>query len=172
MILPGKPLSVVKLHQTVDYWYGTCLAFPKEPIDRLELSDGIGGGAWFILADVDTMHFASSPLDIYAGTGEVKAKHLTGIAGAYIGYGLCLPGAGLLDMEVPALIYGYTDLSGCHLDQATIDGVLAALVAGEGTDMVAELSGGTNAEPSAAGWTSYDTLVSRNWMVMVNGEHP
>jgi hypothetical protein len=37
-----------------------------------------------------------------------------------------------------------------------------------------QLEGGTNAEPSAAGWASYDAIMAAKpgWIITVNGVHP
>lgn len=52
--------------------------------------------------------------------------------------------------------------------QACVDDILAKLVLARFTDGVADLSGGTNSPPSAAGLTSKTTLEGRNWVVTVN----
>jgi hypothetical protein len=59
-------------------------------------------------------------------------------------------------------------LSGCALDQANVDGVLADLDSAGLSNGEVDLSAGTNSAPSAAGLTSKASLEGKGWTVTVN----
>jgi hypothetical protein len=68
-----------------------------------------------------------------------------------------------------------TNFSGCALSQASVDGILVALAALDGTggttsydNFTIDLSGGTNASPGATGLTAKATLEGRGNTVTVN----
>jgi hypothetical protein len=60
------------------------------------------------------------------------------------------------------------DASGCALPEGEVDGVLDALDVAAGEDGTVDLSGGTNAPPSAAGLVSKAALQVKGWTVTVN----
>lgn len=62
----------------------------------------------------------------------------------------------------------YIDASGASLGVDYVDGVLSDLENAGNTDGTVDLSGGTNAPPSAAGLASKAILESRGWTVTVN----
>lgn len=60
------------------------------------------------------------------------------------------------------------DASGCGVVESEIDNILAALDASGLESGTVDLSGGTNAPPSAAGLTSKSNLEGKGWTVTVN----
>lgn len=97
------------------------------------------------------------------GCGTVSLMSMT-FAGVTIGY-----------LEAPAiLMYGGNNSGTGSLTSDQVDALLAACVASEnlGGSGYVDWSGGTNGEPSAAGWANYDTLTGWGWTVQVNGSHP
>lgn len=70
--------------------------------------------------------------------------------------------------DIPLVAGGLFRADGCALTQASVDAILAGLVAGGAEDADINLSGGTNAVPSAAGLTDKTALEGAGCTVTVN----
>jgi uncharacterized protein YjbI with pentapeptide repeats len=62
----------------------------------------------------------------------------------------------------------YVSMAGCALTESAVDAILAALDTAGLSNGTVDVSGGTNAIPSAAGLTSKTNLEGKGWTVTVN----
>lgn len=134
--------------------FNSCADFTTPDFSALETVDGINCDFCPLLT--------SFPLDL-----------LTTIGSGGLSFGDC---TGLTSFAIPSLATAADGSSilftGCALDQMSVDAILVALAATAFANGGIDLSGGTNAAPSAAGLAAKATLEGRGCTVAVNNPAP
>lgn len=104
---------------------------------------------------------------LYIGSSQCTSISIAGCGALEVVHAAACEDLTALSLSGSHSIYDL-DASGCALSEASVDAILASLDANGVEEGNIDLSGGTNAVPSAAGLASKASLEGKDWLVVVN----
>lgn len=133
-------------------------------VDNCAALEGIYAGSW---GNIYT-NFNALPSLTYVEISQSAFSTLTFTACPVLAGFELFDCANLDTINCDFAAAGYVNLSGCAFTEGGVDTILADLDTNGHTNGEVDLSGGTNAIPSAAGLASKANLEGKGWTVTVN----